>query len=111
MLPTAALRREEPAGGESELPPTFGPQADMEMKGELAKTLRLNRAACSLGLKDYTAGRNDCDEVLKYMPRDATALRRRGRCRLELADWAGAKADFRAALDVKPDCAERCEKS
>ena len=53
-----------------------------------------------LELKEFKLALSDCDEVLESEPRHAKALYRRGRCCLEMDDWAAAKQAFASVLEI-----------
>jgi len=82
-----------------DLEPDLDEEAIKERRA-LASALYLNRAAARLELKEFKGARADCDEVLESEPRHAKALYRRGRCCLEMDDWAAAKKAFASVLEV-----------
>jgi tetratricopeptide (TPR) repeat protein len=47
----------------------------------------------------------DYDKALQYDPADVFSWNNRGQARLRLGDKAGAIADFRKALELRPDLA------
>ncbi|GAB3325494.1 tetratricopeptide repeat protein [Larkinella ripae] len=59
-----------------------------------------------LQLKHYRESLADYDRYLRYKPNDPTALHNRGVDRFYLGDRAGALADIRRAVLLKPDYAE-----
>ncbi|MGV3556859.1 tetratricopeptide repeat protein [Larkinella arboricola] len=59
-----------------------------------------------LQLKQYTASLADYERYLGYKPTDPTALHNRGVNRFYLGDRAGALADIRRAVILKPDYEE-----
>ncbi|MFC5408608.1 tetratricopeptide repeat protein [Larkinella bovis] len=59
-----------------------------------------------LQLKQYRASLTDYNQFLRYKPNDPTALHNRGVSRFYLGDRAGALADIRRAVALKPDYEE-----
>ncbi|RAJ92503.1 tetratricopeptide repeat protein [Larkinella arboricola] len=59
-----------------------------------------------LQLKQYAASLADYERYLRYKPTDPTALHNRGVNRFYLGDRAGALADIRRAVLLKPDYEE-----
>lgn len=59
-----------------------------------------------LQLKQYRASLADYDRYLRHKPTDPTALHNRGVNRFYLGDRAGALADIRRAVALKPDYEE-----
>jgi suppressor of tumorigenicity protein 13 len=75
---------------------------------EPSSLLYANRAFCLLQLERPRAAERDCTEALKQNPDSAKALRIRGKARLFLENWEGARADLSQsqAIDFDQEAVE-----
>jgi len=66
----------------------------------------LNAAMCALKLGEHATAEEHCNSALDADPASVKALFRRGTARMNMAEWATAKADLREASKLDPKSKE-----
>jgi len=68
--------------------------------GPLGPTLRCNRAACYMALKQYNEAISDCTEALEQDAKMEKALRRRAQCYTAVEDFQKAVHDHETLVEI-----------
>merc|ERR1712048_567731 len=78
-------------------------QEDNKAKAkELKKVCELNRAACQLKIKDYSAAKTSCNNALKEDSLNVKALFRRAQAECGLKNFTECMTDLKKILEIEP---------
>lgn len=82
--------------------PYVSPAGKEAHSSQLLVSCWLNEAQCYLLMKEWEGADTACSNVLVDEPQNVKALFRRGKARIELGDFGGAKTDLREANKLDP---------